>query len=301
MTGVQTCALPISLNAPNSVAVDLNGDLYIADTGNNLVRELANTGDGDTIATVAGTGTAGDTGDGGPATSAEINANGVAVDAFGDLYISTGSSIRKVDFQSGNINTLAGGGSGSTGGPAPSADLSGVGFPGIDLAGDLLIPSGSGVAIAGPQGDLQFGSQNVTSTSAGQPVTVTNTGNAPVYFYNPNNESVVRGKARAAASAALRGAAPESSIIGGGVGAITGDFAIASNTCTGGEDELGPGSRCTLSVTFTPTATGARTGTITLNAEGPNSIPAVIQLSGTGAQAQLATVATPQISPATGA
>jgi hypothetical protein len=287
----------IQLNAPMSVAADLNGNLYIADTGNNLVREFVNSGDGGTITTVAGTGTAGDTGDGGPATSAEIYANGVAVDAFGDLYISTGSSIRKVDFQSGSIDTLAGGGSGSTGGPAPSANLSGVGFPGIDLAGDLLIPSGSGVAIAGPQGDLEFGSQNVTSTSAAQTVIVTNTGNAPVYFYNPKNESVVRGRARAA----LRGAAPEGSIIGGGVGAITGDFAIASNTCTGGENELGPGSSCTIGVTFTPTATGARTGSITLYADGPNNIPAVIQLSGTGTQAQLGTVATPQISPATGA
>ena len=290
----------IALNAPSSVAADLNGDLFIADTGNNLVRELVNTGDGDNIAIVAGTGTAGDTGDGGPATSAEIIANGVAVDAFGDLYISTGSSIRKVDFQSGNINTVAGGGSGSTGGPAPGASLSGVGFPGIDLAGDLLIPSGTGVAIAGPQGDLQFGSQNVTSTSAAQTVIVTNTGNAPVYFYNPSRATVVGGRPRLAASAALHGAAPEGSIIGGGVGAITGDFAIASNNCTGGEDELGSGSSCTIGVTFTPTATGARTGTITLYADGPNNIPAVIQLSGTGTQAQLATVATPQISPATG-
>ena len=296
-----TNSYQIALNAPTSVAADLNGDLFIADTGNNLVRGLINTNQDElAITIVAGTGTAGNTGDGGPATSAEITADGVAVDAFGDLYISTGSSIRKVDFQSGSIDTLAGGGSGSTGGLAPSANLSGVGFPGIDLAGDLLISSGTGVAIAGPQGDLQFGSQNVASTSAAQTVIVTNTGNAPVYFYNPSRATVVGGRPRLAASAALHGAAPEGSIIGGGVGAITGDFAIASNTCTGGENELGPGSSCTIGVTFTPTQTGSRNGSITLYADGPNQIPAVVQLSGIGTQAELQTVATPQVSPATG-
>ncbi len=277
----------IALSAPNSVAVDLNGDIYIADTGNNLVRELVNTGDGYAVAIVAGTGTAGNTGDGGAATSAEIYADGVAVDAAGDLYISTGTSIRMVNL-SGTITTLAGGGSGSTlPAQAIGVGLSGIGLPGIDLAGDVLIPSGAGVAMAGPQGDLVFGSTNVNSTSSALTVTLFNTGNAPVYFFNPNNAGVVlgaRGRAASNAREQSGAAVAEATGIGGGVGTVTGDFAIAAGgTCNlTASSSIPAGASCTVNVTFSPTQSGVRTGSITLYAEGPYAIPAVIQLSGTG-------------------
>jgi hypothetical protein len=79
------------------VAVDASGDLFIADTGNNRIREVVQaTGN---IITVAGTGTAGYSGDGGAATAAQLNSpEGVAVDASGDLFIAdTGNHcIRKV-------------------------------------------------------------------------------------------------------------------------------------------------------------------------------------------------------------
>jgi hypothetical protein len=79
------------------VAVDAGGNLFIADAGNNSIREVVQaTGD---IATVAGTGTAGYSGDGGLATSAQLNGpDGVGVDASGDLFIAdTGNNcIRKV-------------------------------------------------------------------------------------------------------------------------------------------------------------------------------------------------------------
>jgi len=92
--GAATSAL---LNAPYDVAVDRSGNLFIADTGNNVIREVVQaTGD---IVTVAGTGTAGYSGDGGLATSAQLTGpDGVAVDASGDLFIAdTGNNcIRKV-------------------------------------------------------------------------------------------------------------------------------------------------------------------------------------------------------------
>jgi len=293
-------ATSAELYQPTGVASDLSGNIYIADSQNNRIREVDTTGN---ITTVAGNGTGGNTGDGGPAVDAEIYAGGVAVDAAGDLYFSTdGTSIRKVDLL-GNISTIAGGGTGGTGGPATSANLFDAVNPGIDLAGDVLIPSDSGVARVGPQGNLIFGSTNVGSSSTAQAVIVTNTGNAPVYFYNPNNNGVVHGQPRPFASAPqARGSKPDSGgiSIGGGVGAITGDFAIGSGgTCvltTSGS--IAAGASCSINVTFSPTSVGAQNGTITLYAEGPNTIPSVIQLSGTGLQAPV--VATPQISPPTG-
>ena len=75
-------ATAAELNGPNGVAVDSAGDLFIADANNNVIREVVKaTGD---IITVAGNGTAGYSGDNGPATAAELNGPlGVAVDSVG--------------------------------------------------------------------------------------------------------------------------------------------------------------------------------------------------------------------------
>ena len=78
-------ATSATLNHPDGVAVDSSGNIYIADTGDNVIRKVSTNG---IITTVAGNGTAGYTGDGGVATSAELNAPyGVAVDSSGTLYI----------------------------------------------------------------------------------------------------------------------------------------------------------------------------------------------------------------------
>ena len=98
-----------------------------------------------TITTVAGNGTAGYSGDGGPATSAELNGpRGVTEDIFGNLYIAEyyGQRVRKVA-TNGIITTLAGNGiqgfSGD-GGPATSAELNGPYRVTVDLAGNVYIP-----------------------------------------------------------------------------------------------------------------------------------------------------------------
>lgn len=78
-------AINAELDTPFGAALSPSGNLYIADSYNNVVRRVDTTG---IITTVAGTGTAGYSGDGGPATSAELNGTyGVALDAFGNLYI----------------------------------------------------------------------------------------------------------------------------------------------------------------------------------------------------------------------
>jgi hypothetical protein len=296
-------ATSAKLYFPTGVAADLYGNVYIADSGNNRIRKVDTSGN---ITTVAGTGTEGNSGDGGPAIAAEIYAGGVAVDVAGEFYFSTdGTSIRKVDLL-GNITTIAGGGSGSTGGPAPSAHLFDAVNPGIDLAGDVLIPSDSGVAKAGPQGALVFGSTNVGSTSLAQTVTLINTGSSTLYFYSPSQNLALPGTpGRAAATAGARGGAAVSEGTGssGSVWTVIGDFAVA----TGGTCNLTPsgsiaaGASCTVNVTFTPTQPGSRTGTLNLDVEDSNEILSntSVQLTGTGTSA--ATVATPQISPPTGA
>ena len=90
------------LNGPQGVAVDSLGNVYIADTANNRVRQVAPNG---TITTVAGTGIAGYSGDGGSAVNAQVgNPVAVAVDSTGNLFIADGSArVRKV-FVSGLIH-----------------------------------------------------------------------------------------------------------------------------------------------------------------------------------------------------
>ena len=79
-------AIAAELYATRGVAFDTAGDLFIADFSNHVIREVIHaTGE---IITVAGDGTAGYSGDSGPATAAELNSpSGVAVDSAGDLFI----------------------------------------------------------------------------------------------------------------------------------------------------------------------------------------------------------------------
>jgi uncharacterized protein (TIGR03437 family) len=123
---------------PARVAVDTAGNVYIADTNNSRVRKVTASG---VITTVAGTGVNGSSGDGGPATAAQLNPTDVAVDSIGNLFVADyyNTLIRKVD-TSGIINTIAGrGASLGDGGPATSAQLS---FPyglAVDAAGDIFV------------------------------------------------------------------------------------------------------------------------------------------------------------------
>jgi uncharacterized protein (TIGR03437 family) len=131
------------LNGPIGLAVDNNGNLFVADRGNNRVRRIdARTG---IITTVAGDGQFSFGGDGGPATQASLSLpTGVAVDAAGNLYIAdTGNQrIRRVSASDGRISTIAGtgvAGFSGDGGPAVSAllNLAGPALLAFDAAGDL--------------------------------------------------------------------------------------------------------------------------------------------------------------------
>jgi len=119
-------ALQAHLNSPRGIALDANGNIYIADTNNNKVLKLS----GGALTTVAGIGGAGAfSGDGGPANLAQLNGpRGVAVDSAGNVYIAdyTNQRIRMVS-PTGVITTIAGNGKsgyGGDGGPGTSATLS---------------------------------------------------------------------------------------------------------------------------------------------------------------------------------
>ena len=135
-------ATAASLARPRGVVVDAMGNVFIADTGHHSIRRVdASTG---VITTVAGTGTSGFSGDGGPATNARLaDPSGVAVDASGNIFVSdTGNGrVRRVDGRSGAITTVAGGGTGGLGdgGPADQATLAGPGGLSLDAASNLFV------------------------------------------------------------------------------------------------------------------------------------------------------------------
>jgi hypothetical protein len=125
------------LNAPTGIAFDASGNVYIADTGNQRVRHIATDG---TIATVAGTGIAGFSGDGGAATVAQLRTpSALAIDSTGALYIAdTGNHrVRKL-LPNGTITTVAGSGNDGDDGDGGAALLASF----EALSGLALLPDG---------------------------------------------------------------------------------------------------------------------------------------------------------------
>jgi uncharacterized protein (TIGR03437 family) len=133
-------ATSAQLNGPRGVAVDSSGNVYIADTNNNCVRKV--TPDG-VIATVAGNGIAGVSGDGGLAVNAQVgNPVALAVDSVGNVYIADGSArVRKL-FLSGLITTIAGTGTRGYSGDGSSAPNAGLNAPSalaVNAAGSIWV------------------------------------------------------------------------------------------------------------------------------------------------------------------
>jgi trimeric autotransporter adhesin len=266
-------AIAAQLNGPFGVAVDGSNNLYIADSHNNRIRCVLGVvgGCGDTtglpagdIVTYAYNGEVLFQGDGGLA----INAsrwipNEVAVDSRGNLFIGGGNDalVQRVDRNTGIIVTVAGidteywfYGFTGDGQKATVAHIDNIGLA-VDAKENLLIADAGNnrirevpmIGVAGLSStSLNFGNQAVGTTSPPQVVTLTNTGADDLAF-----TSISR----------------------------SGDFG-QSNTCTAASP-LAPSQSCTISITFTPTATGTRTGKITISDNGWAS-PQVIKLSGSG-------------------
>ncbi len=271
-SGVQTTVPVSGLSDPRGVAVDGAGDVFIADRVNNRVVEVTPSGVQTTVAS-------------------GLNApEGVAVDGAGDVFIADTLNGRVVEVTPSGVQTTV-----------PATGLNSPFGVAVDGAGDVFIadtynnrvvevtPSGtqttvsSGlnrpnrVAVDGA-GDvfiadtnnsrvvevnrstpptLSFAATNVNSTNGPQSVTVENNGNAPL-------------------SAIAPGLA-----IGPNFAQVTGSGTPADCTAS---FSLIPGADCNLSISFTPTVSGALNGTATLTDNSLNGNPATqnIPLTGTG-------------------
>jgi sugar lactone lactonase YvrE len=139
-------AIAASLTHVNGIVVDATGILYFSDSDHNLIRRV--TPDG-IITTIAGTGDAGNAGDGGPAIAAQLNAPGnLALDAAGNLYFADTQNHRVRMIQpDGTIMAFAGNGtagSSGDGGPAIAAQLANPVGIAVDQAGTLYIGDAAG-------------------------------------------------------------------------------------------------------------------------------------------------------------
>jgi sugar lactone lactonase YvrE len=261
------------LNAPFGIAADSAGDLQIADSLNNEVRcvmGMAGGCDGEklpvaTIFDYAFNGMPKFGGDGGPALSASMNVpQGIGLDPAGNLYVGGGgdSVVQRIDASTRIVITVAGNpshpgniGFGGDGGLAPLATLDNLGLS-VNGAEELLIADQGNNRIRQvdmvPTANLWEAKLDFPNTPVGQ-----TSGPMTIKLQNAGLASLP------ISSTQLGGTDP-------------GDFGISSNSCL---TQLPPESFCYVGVTFTPTQTGQRTATVTINT---SLGPQVVNLLGTG-------------------
>ena len=198
-------ATSAQLNRPSGVAVDAGGTVYVADLSNHCIRAISPAG---IIRTVAGTGNAGYSGDGGPATSAQLNQPyGVAVDAAGTVYVADVSNQRiRAISPAGVIRTVAGTGTagyGGDGAAATSAQLSSPYGVAVDAGGTVYVadygnqriraisPAGVIRTVAGT-GTAGYGGDGAAATAAqfNGPTGVAVDGSGTVYVSDRSNQRV---------------------------------------------------------------------------------------------------------------
>lgn len=252
-------ATSASLNDPTGVSLDVSGNVYIADNGHNLVREV-NASSG-TITAVAGNGSSGYGGDHGPATSARLARPWtIRVDAAGDLFIADfgNSLIREVNGATGIITTFAGSSSGYGG------------DNGSPVAAQLQNPTGLAID---PSSNIYIAdyANNVVRlvTLAIQSITFPS---VPVSQPSSSTISVMNAGNQALGFSQLAVSGPFSQVASG------------SQDCSS-SSSLSSAAACSIALTFTPQAAGNATGSLTFATNSLNSGKTqTITLNGTATQ-----------------
>lgn len=176
------------LNNPHGVAVDQAGNLYIADSSNDRIRRVdRQTG---AIRTIAGSGERGFSGDGGPATAAQLYfPHGLALDAAGNLFFADAGNhrVRTIEAGTGLIRTVAGNGQTvwtGDGGPALRASL--YAPRGVAIGSDSVL------YIADTQHSCirKVDRDGRISTAAGADPRLVDKGTAPKYIWHPVDVAV---------------------------------------------------------------------------------------------------------------
>lgn len=139
--GDGSAAINARFSNPGQLSVDGAGNVYVVDVSNSRVRKI--TVSGNLIQTIAGNGTNASTGDGGLGSSASISLFvGMAADSAGNVFLSEGNRIRRVDAATGIINTVAGGSIGGfagDGGPALSGRFADIEGMAVDSRGNVYL------------------------------------------------------------------------------------------------------------------------------------------------------------------
>ena len=173
-------ATSAQLSWPKDIAFDAQGNIYIADTGNCVIRKVSPLG---VITTIAGNGLPGYSGDGGSATNALLNLpSGLAIDSAGNIYVADTNNYRvRMISTSGIITTVAGNGTrGYSGdkGLGTNAQLTNPTGLALDRAGNLFIGDGASVRMLSPSGIITTiaGNGLVGLSGDGGPATNAQTG-----------------------------------------------------------------------------------------------------------------------------
>ncbi|HEY8056572.1 MAG TPA: choice-of-anchor D domain-containing protein [Terriglobales bacterium] len=304
------------LQGVGSVAVDGSGNIDFVLTQSDEVWEVVKA-DG-TLRRVAGNGPYARSGDGGPATSATIpNLGAIASSAAGDLYLADGVVVRRVDHATGIIATVIGNGqSGSTGdgGLATAATTGGARALAVDGSGNIyfVTPNTIREVIAstgiiqtltghGEQWDPQFAGA-AADAAFSAPVGLATDANGNVYFgTDPDEIREVKmqsaltlspavlnfavqtlGTPSAAQTVTLTNSGGSALTLGGITlgGASAGDYS-QTNSCG---TSLAAGAQCTISVSFTPAASGDRSANLEISDNAAVGT-ATVSLDGSGAVA----------------
>lgn len=247
-------AINALLNTPWGLTTDANGDLFIADLSNSVIREISPSG---IIKTIAGTGSSGSLTPGLPATSTNLKTPAaMLLDAAGNLYVADSghNQVLKISAATQRVSIAAGNGNESFSGDqgaAPQAGLYGPYALALDSQGNLYVADMFHNRIRelfNSQATLTYPAVRVGRTSSAQSQTVENDGNANLEWtaLTPDRNSAIDATA---------------------------------STCVVGTP-VASGSTCTVAAQFSPQVTGSPvTGTIQLASNATNS-PGTLTLSG---------------------